>query len=345
MVRAAARPAAVFGWLRGPAFDGVLLLGTVAPAVAAGLYLAARPDQWEAMVLLFMLALGLHHIVATYTRLAFDRESFKQHWALVAVLPFVVLGGVVAAAYTIGFWALPTAYFYWQWWHFTRQSYGMERMYWRKAAGAGPDWPTRAVIYAVPLWAVLNRSFQQHFTYLGMEVRWLPVSQWMVLATGALALAATGWWAVSRVAAARRGPVKLAHTVYVVTHVFVFAFSYALLESPDHGWMAVSIWHSLQYLLIVWMYHNNRFKGGVDVQHRFLSSLSQPRNAPFYVAVCVGLAALIYFGIQWSSGVVRYEGVALLLLLYPVVNFHHYIVDAVIWKLRKRPISQTLGLH
>ncbi|MCC6574577.1 MAG: hypothetical protein IT462_12400 [Planctomycetes bacterium] len=321
------------------------MVGTVALAVAGGLTLAARPDLWEGAVLLFLLALGLHHIVATYTRLVFDRESFRQHWMLVTILPVVVVGGVVASAFVIGFWTLPTAYFYWQSWHFARQSYGMERMYWRKAGGLGPDWATRAVIYAVPLWAILNRSFQRHFEYLRMEVRWLPVDQWMVLLAGGVALGSVAVWAFTRVALARREPAKLAHMGYLLTHVGIFAFSYAVLENPDHGWLAVSIWHSLQYLMIVWMYHNNRFKGGVDPKHRFLSALAQPRNLVVYLAICMALAAAIYFGIKASGDLIKYNGVALLLMLYPVVNFHHYIVDALIWKLRKKPVARQLGLE
>jgi len=32
------------------------------------------------------------------------------------------------------------------------------------------------------------------------------------------------------------------------------------------------------------------------------------------------------------------------LVIYQTINFHHYIVDSIIWKLRKRPIQATLGL-
>jgi hypothetical protein len=33
-----------------------------------------------------------------------------------------------------------------------------------------------------------------------------------------------------------------------------------------------------------------------------------------------------------------------MLVLYMTVNFHHYIVDGVIWKVRRKPLQQTLGI-
>jgi hypothetical protein len=32
------------------------------------------------------------------------------------------------------------------------------------------------------------------------------------------------------------------------------------------------------------------------------------------------------------------------IVLYQIVNFHHYVVDSRIWKVRREPIRKTLGL-
>ena len=39
-----------------------------------------------------------------------------------------------------------------------------------------------------------------------------------------------------------------------------------------------------------------------------------------------------------------FAGLSATIVLYQIVNFHHYIVDAMIWKVRKAPIRKTLGL-
>jgi hypothetical protein len=98
-------------------------------------------------------------------------------------------------------------------------------------------------------------------------------------------------------------------------------------------------------MLVVWMFNRNRFKGGVVPEHRWLSNLSQPRNVARYFGVTFGLTIMAYVGL--SSVLVAVPGSALVLslILYQTINFHHYIVDSVIWKVRKPQIRQTLGLE
>jgi hypothetical protein len=39
-----------------------------------------------------------------------------------------------------------------------------------------------------------------------------------------------------------------------------------------------------------------------------------------------------------------FAGLSATIVIYQIVNFHHYIVDALIWKVRKPAIRQTMGL-
>src|SRR5262249_56073587 len=79
------------------------------------------------------------HLIATYTRTAFDRQSLWAHRFLNFGLPIVIFGAIALLAGTVGTWPLVTTYLYWQWFHFTRQSYGASRAYVRRAAVALPD--------------------------------------------------------------------------------------------------------------------------------------------------------------------------------------------------------------
>ncbi len=87
------------------------------------------------------------------------------------------------------------------------------------------------------------------------------------------------------------------------------------------------------------MYNANRFKDGVDPRAKFLSTLSQQRNAWLYFLVCFGISTAIYAGI---SGAVA--ALPVFVVVYQVINFHHYVVDGVIWKVRKRSLGRTLGI-
>jgi hypothetical protein len=60
----------------------------------------------------------------------------------------------------------------------------------------------------------------------------------------------------------------------------------------------------------------------------------------------LGIAGVIYFGVLGTLSTVLYAGAGLAgtIVLYQIINFHHYIVDSIIWKVRSNPIAQTLGL-
>ena len=110
-------------WLRSLNFDSLLICGCAVLAIGTGSLAVVRPELFPLVLALNFFLLGYHHVVATYTRIAFDSESFRQHRSLVVWLPPIVLMGVVATVQMFGAWAVGTTYFYWQWFHYTRQSY------------------------------------------------------------------------------------------------------------------------------------------------------------------------------------------------------------------------------
>jgi hypothetical protein len=98
-------------------------------------------------------------------------------------------------------------------------------------------------------------------------------------------------------------------------------------------------------MLVVWMFNRNRFKGGVQSEHRWLSTLSQPRNVAKYFGVTFGLTVLAYFSLNGILIALPASTLPLTLVAYQTINFHHYIVDSVIWKVRKPQIRSNLGLE
>jgi hypothetical protein len=337
--------AASAGWLRGPAFDTLFLGGTAALALVFGA-LATRDRRTFVTILIFNLwLLGYHHVIATYTRIAFDTESLRRHRLLVFALPVGLLGVVWALHVGAGVRALATIYLHWQWFHYTRQTYGVEQIYWRRSGGSGErrDRATWAVIYGVPLWGIVHRSAQAQPLFLDMEISYLPVTAWMDSLAAFCALAAVAYWLFVRVGDALRGELRVAHSLYVVSHITIFISGYILIERVDPGWLLVNIWHNAQYLLVVWMYNTNRFKSGVDPQHRFLSTLSQPSNAVLYTVTCIAISALFYNGAFAVIDALPVAGVSAILIFSQTVNFHHYTVDGFVWKLRRPSVSAAAG--
>ncbi len=341
-VLAGAPPAA---WLRSLNFDSFLICGCAVLAIGTGSLTVVRPELFPLVLALNFFLLGYHHVVSTYTRISFDSESFRQHRHLIVWLPPIVLVATLAAVQMFGAWAISTTYFYWQWFHYTRQSYGIERMYWRKAGGAGNrDRATWGVIYVLPLWGILLRCYQQQPLFLEMEILYVPVSLWVLVGASLAATAFLIVWGVQRIMELRRGELRLAHSLYVVSHAAIFLIGYGVVQHIDHGWLVLNVWHNAQYILIVWLYNQNRFKSGIDPQHRFLSTISQPNRAISYFAVCVSITAIIFVSLNKLGAFLSFTGLPVIVILYMTVNFHHYIVDGVIWKLRKPAVREQLGL-
>ena len=95
------------------------------------------------------------------------------------------------------------------------------------------------------------------------------------------------------------------------------------------------------------MFNNNRFKGKVDPKHRFLSYISQNSKVATYLAVCLVLSTVTYTMLRYSLGwiaVATATSLPLFAIAFQAINFHHYVVDALIWKVRRKPIQQNLGI-
>ena len=337
------------GWLRGLSFDATYIFGILGIALVSGWFVINNPNLFPVVFVLNGWLLGYHHVVSTYTRLTFDSDSFSQHKFLVLALPLIVLTAVVMAWAVFGSWVLTTAYLYWQWWHYTRQSYGVSRIYSRKASLQLNDKLTKATIYAIPVWGILYRSYQTPDKYLFAEVKVLPIPLWLVVAAGVFAVAVTVSWLWQQFKAYTEGRLAVAHTLYMCSHLAVFGVGYLLISEINHGWLVLNIWHNCQYILTVWIFNNNRFKNQIDIRHRFLSYLSRRRNIASYFAVCLLISTVFYStlaaSLAWvSPSLALVTTLPLFAVVYQAINFHHYVVDTVIWKVRKKSLRENLGI-
>ena len=319
--------------IRSVEFDFTLIVMTAAWALLAGIAVVYAPSLFVPILVLDVWLLGYQHVVATYTRLVFDTDSFSRYRFLSVGLPVLVAAGTFGAVWWMGSWVVASLYLYWQWFHYTRQSYGISRMYARKVLPAAPTGAALfGVTYLLPLWGILHRSAQQPDTFLGLDLLTLPIPWSLVNVAAVVALVCLAVWLPSEIAAVRRDPARLPYCAYMLSHVAIFTAGYLVIDDINTGWLVLNIWHNLQYLLIVWMFNTNRFKGGVDPAHRFLSTISQPRNVVTYVLVSLACATALYVTIQQGAALVASGVASLTFAIYMTINFHHYIVDAVIWR-------------
>jgi len=335
------------GWLRSSQFDLLFVLGTVFIALASGIIVLANPDYFGLVLFLDLWFLGYHHVIATYTRLCFDRESFRQNYFLIFGLPIVVFAATLLIALGVGVWTITSIYLYWQWFHYTRQSWGVAQAY-RRKAGKGvteSELTSKLAFYLLPLWGILYRSWQAPDTFIGVELRVIPVAEILVDGVGIAAILALAFWFYQRVKDFLEGRRPIAHTLYMVSHHTVFATGYLLIEDITYGWLVINVWHNAQYLLFVWFFNSNRYRHGIDPKARFLSLISQPNKWMLYFAVSMAITYIFYNTISAFEEHFYLIGIPSLIIIYQTINFHHYVVDSFIWKMRKPPMQKTLDLN
>ncbi len=344
MPSAASQPIATT-WLRGARFDLTLIGGTAAIALLSGAVVVARPDLFVIVLFLDLWLLGYQHVVATFTRIAFDADSFRKHRFLVTGLPLIVVPAVFLIGMTAGAVVITTVYFYWQAFHYTRQSYGIARAYARKQGNASLLRPKLdlALLYGLPLWGVLHRSHQDSAKFLGLDIFFVPVPSVVSQAAGVVAIGLIAWWLVTHVHQMRQGSFTASYSLYMASHVAIFVSGYVLTKNVDHGWLIVNVWHNAQYLLFVWLFNNKTFGSAPEQDDRLISALSRRENAVRYFIVPFALSTVSYAGLYALAALPPLETIAFLFLISQAINFHHYLVDGVIWK-RRRP-AQAPAAH
>ena len=321
------------GLLLSPRFDQLFTTGLLLVALALGGLAWAVPAALVPVLLGNLWLFAYPHVGATYTRLALDRASIREHRFVLFVLPLLVVAATAGVARWFGIAALTTVYFGWQTYHYTKQSYGVARAY-RRARGApseGRDRSTDAVVFAFPLWGLLHRMSQgpSQFYWNPIRLPWVPGS--VATAAGVVAAAAIisfvlRTWREGRSLFAPEGR-------FVLSHVLVTVVSYVAIPEITSGWLFINIWHNAQYLLFVYAWSARRYRSGIDPARPVISWVAQPSRGLFYGLLCFAVGGGGYFLLgEATARLAVASALPLALIAYHAVNFHHYLADAVLWR-------------
>lgn len=190
---------------------------------------------------------------------------------------------------------------------------------------------------------IIHRSLQDPGTFIGLELRVVPVPGVVLDIALAAAFTLLGVWVFRRYQAWRENRLAAVHTLYMLSHFAIFAIGYLVIDDISFGWLAINIWHNAQYILFVWMFNARRFKDGKDPEAPFLSYISQ--RLWLYLVSCLAITGVIYLGVLRTLDWLFFAGLSATVVLYQIVNFHHYLVDSRIWKVRSKAVGGTLGLQ
>ena len=334
---------------RDPAFDHYFIWAIPLIALGAAFLVLAGVIPFEMMLALDLSVLGYHHVMSTFSRFTFDAESATQNRKLLIYAPLLVFPAVLGLAMTFGPWLIATIYLHWQWFHYTRQSEGISKAFGFKtvSAQAGDARWNRALFYMTPITCLLMLSHRQPAEFLYMELFTLPVPIELVYAAAAVNIVLFVPWLYRQAMAVAAGTMNGLHLVYFLSHHGIFLFAYVLMTDINLGWLAINTWHNMQYIAFVWVCNVNLHKGGYNPKRPVISWLSQPRRAVIYLAAFFFVAMLFYDALGALVNTLISPANVLLasIIIYQSINFHHYIVDSVIWKLRKKTVQAAIGVE
>jgi hypothetical protein len=319
-----------------PLFDYLVIGGGLSLLVTALLKWGGRtPLQAFMMAALPLLVLFSNsaHFAASTVRLYTKPGSFRDRPFLTMGLPLVTLLVLLACLglAPVAGRHLQSLYLTWSPYHYAAQAYGLALIYCYRS-GCAMDTAEKRFLRLTCLlpflFSILNGR--------GVGVDWLvPASvlslpavdaarQATVQALGVLALALPLVFALRPVRGRPAVPlisltIIFANAVWWVTLVFLDAFVWA------------TVFHGLQYLAIVLIFHRQERAAAGTARGSGLSHVFW-----FYLA-CLTLGYLLFQAWPLAFLAAGYGFVESVILVTAVVNIHHFIVDAYIWRLRRDP--------
>lgn len=342
------------GYLDGATYDNTLIWGVMLLALASGGVVIWKPELFPIVLIADLWLLGYHHVIATYTKLGTTKEDRKENRFLIYGLPFLVLGSVAFLYYLSGAIIIVTIYFFWQWYHYVRQSYGISAFYRRKSniQTCTPITLDNVALWSIPAWGILHRCTQGWDTFIYQPL-WTPnLPTWVSTVAGVVACTIFLVWLVSKAKDYANGQLLYAPFFFLLSHHLIFFVGYVAIGDITIGWLVANVWHNTQYILFIWLFNQNRFRpDSMKEESPIMNWVCQksPWRVVAYFAFFVVWAAIIYRGIQlgifsvFSNDSVKVA--MLIIIIYQAFNFHHYIVDSIIWKARKKSNREVLNIE
>lgn len=320
----------------GPVFD-YLLIGGLLSWVAGGILFFGGynfPDD-DPFLWWAILVSNWAHFGASTVRL-YTRPDAIKNWPLLT-LAFPVFAVVtVTAALMLGdpvgryLFAL---YLVWSPYHYSRQAYGLSVMYAYRSGCALEATGKRLILWVclVPFfWTLLHpdggmalvlpRSF-----YAAFPMRTTVMQTLTVLSlAGPVAL-------LVRLRSRTGQTLPLISLVVIVSNAIWWTFF-----NYFNAFVWATVFHGLQYLAIVSIFHvKDQARRASDARGWFF------HTATFYLT-CLVLGWVLFFRWPQAYWLLGFPIVQSGLLVYAIINIHHFVVDAFIWKLRRDPNYQNV---
>jgi hypothetical protein len=317
-----------------PVFDYMLIGGGLS-LVVTGLVLAKGSESLivDAAILPYLFLLSnAAHFAASTVRLYTKPGSYSSLPFLTMAFPLIslaVLGLCISQAGRIGP-HLQSLYLTWSPFHYAAQAYGLAVMYsFRSGCLLSPT--DKKLLW----WVSMLPFFYNFVVAEQVGLRWMLSPELLAHPAVETALKAvvfvlpilafvTPILLFAKVWGAKSGPMPLISILAVVTNGIWF---FVLTGLNAFAW--ATVFHGIQYLAIVIIFHLKDQMSRPDNRHGSLY------HVVWFYAVSLLLGYGLFNCLPLSYTLAGFGKAESMLLVVAVINIHHFIVDAYIWRLKK----------
>ena len=324
-----------------PVFDTLIIGGGLSILVTALLSWGGRgfdPGSVQAALLpslpLLIFFSNSAHFAASTVRLYTKPGAYRELRFLTLALPlvtFVVLSLAIAFAPVAGR-PLQALYLTWSPYHYAAQAYGLAAMYCYRSGFPLQDSDKgllRLACLTPFLHAFLNSPTVGIDWFLPQGVLEAPTfvagRSALVGILGVLTFALPIGWFGRAALRERRAPPLISLLTVVSNGLWWITLNYF------HAFYLATVFHGLQYLAVVAIFHVKDQESREAIPRGWLSPL-----LGFYAA-CLVVAYLLFQTLPFAFVALGFGLAESLLLVTAVINIHHFVVDAYIWRLRRDP--------
>ena len=272
------------------------------------------------------------HVYSTYARLGRKITERKVSWWFGVPLYLLTFGALALASEAGYFVEAMTAVNLWQSVHYCRQVYGVSRLMGRN--GDEDAFTKRLSFYgyhlAMPLfvlgrWDVLYTVWGGKASGAIIPYDVSSVVMGLCWAVAIVGMAA-GLLAELRTYRKAQNGYNVARLVTLIIYYAIHIVGFLSITFYQRGFFAVTIFHAVQYLALVWMLERSKATGRTE---RVFKSLPRLLAFPaFWAAFFVGAYLLENHVFMAANGLwplMASVGLA-------AVSAHHYAVDSVMWR-------------